>query len=92
MSGENPHDRVDCDKVYTVDLKSDILHYSFDSISDHLKTIELFSGIGALEAYKKGKKSTVFTIIGRSFWAGFRKIFFEFAFLDGAAGVILTGL
>lgn len=94
--GINPHDRVDAiepqnkSKVYR--FNSDILHYSFDSISDHLKTIEAFSEIGAKEAFEKGKKSGFFTIIGRSFWAGFRKMVFEAAWRDGMAGIILTGL
>ena len=93
--GENPHDKVE--KMPNSDknvrkLKGDILHYSFDSISDHLRTIELFSSISAKEAHAKNRKSNILIIIGRSFWAGFRKLFLEFAFLDGAAGIILTGL
>ncbi|MDH5719011.1 MAG: glycosyltransferase family 2 protein [Spirochaetia bacterium] len=73
-------------------IDADILHYSFDTISDHIGTLEKFSTIGALEAHKKGKKSGIFIIASRSFWAGFRKFFLEFSFLDGAAGIIITGL
>ncbi len=90
--GENPHDRVEDRSGRSMRLKGDILHYSFASISDHLKTIESFSEIAAHEALRKGRKSGPFTIIFRSLWAGIRKVFFEFSFLDGVAGLILTGL
>lgn len=91
-SGENPHDKVECQNSNVKSLAVDILHYSFDSISDHLKTIDSFSTIGAREAFKKGKKSGFFILMARTFWAGFRKFFLEFSFLDGMAGIILTGL
>lgn len=90
--GENPHDKVECSLNNIKTLDVDILHYSFDSIDDHLKTIMSFSSIGAREAFTKGKKSGVFVIFFRSLWVGVRKIFFEFAFLDGVAGIIITGL
>lgn len=90
--GENPHDKVECSFGNVKTIDADILHYSFDSIDDHLKTIMAFSSIGAKEAFVKGKKSGVFVIFFRSLWVGIRKIFFEFAFLDGSAGIIITGL
>ena len=90
--GENLHERIDCPNQYTYKINANILHYSYDSISDHIKTIDSYSTIGAREAFKKGKQSNLFTIVLRSFWAGFKKFFFKMAFLDGVAGIILTGL
>lgn len=89
--GENPHDKVVCPNLKIKSLCYDILHYSFDSIDDHLKTIMSFSEIGAREAFAKGKKSGVGTVIFRSLWVGIRKLFLELAFLDGAAGIFITG-
>lgn len=91
-TGENPHDRVENPAGKNLHLKGDILHYSFNSISDHIKTIEAFSEIAAAEALRKGRRSGPFTIVFRSLWVGVRKMLFEFAFLDGVAGLILTGL
>jgi hypothetical protein len=34
-------------------------HYSFDSVSAHLQTIDKFTEIGATEAFKTGKRATV---------------------------------
>jgi len=46
----NVHESIDSKGMETVNLKGDILHYSFDSISDHLKTIDKFTEIGADES------------------------------------------
>ncbi len=90
--GENPHDRVCCNSPAKIKhLAGDILHYSFDSISDHIKTLDSFSTIGAQKMHEKGRKSNIFIIMGRTFWVFFRKFFLEFAYLDGIAGIILTG-
>ena len=86
------HEYVDCKNLKIKKIDADILHYSFDSISDHLKKIEKFSSYAAEEAFKKGRKSGPFTIIFRSLIVGIKKIFLEFSFLDGTAGIILTGL
>lgn len=86
------HESMQCEKCQIQQAKGDILHYSFDNISDHLRTIDKFSEIAAREAFAKGKKSGLFTIIGRTAWVGIRKMIFEAAWLDGMAGIILTGL
>lgn len=90
--GENPHDRVVCESGNVKTVNADILHYSFDSIDDHLKTIMAFSEIGAREAFAKGRKSGPFTIIFRTLWVAIHKVFIKFSFLDGTAGLIITGL
>jgi glycosyltransferase involved in cell wall biosynthesis len=44
--GTNPHDHIITRGDNVVRLKGDIHHYSFDSISDHLQTIDKFTEIG----------------------------------------------
>ncbi|MBV6493245.1 MAG: hypothetical protein LDLANPLL_01261 [Turneriella sp.] len=88
--GENPHDRVRVLEGKTEWLKGDILHYSFTSISDHIRTLESFSTIAAQEAFKKGRKVSLVGVFFRSGWVVIRKFFFELAFLDGAAGFVIT--
>lgn len=89
--GENPHDKIVCSSQKIKHLQGDLLHYSFDSVNDHLKTITSFSEIAAQEAFDKGKKSGVFVIFFRSLWVGIRKFLLEFSFLDGSAGFLITG-
>ncbi len=89
--GQNPHDLVTCTgKVHT--LKGDLLHYSFDSVSDHLKTIDFFTGISAEELYKKGKKVGILSQIFRSLWCFFRMYFLQIGLLDGRAGLTICTL
>ncbi|RME92456.1 MAG: glycosyltransferase family 2 protein [Candidatus Hydrogenedentota bacterium] len=88
--GKRLHEEMKC-KGNIVPFQGDILHYSFDSVDDHLKTIMKFSEMGAQDLWDKGRRSSLCTMVARTFWTGFRKIFLEFAFLDGVAGIIMTG-
>lgn len=90
--GEIVHEQLIVHSGRVTKLKNDLLHYSFPDISTHLKTLDNFSTKGAQDAFNRGKKSGPLTIIFRSLWIGFRKIVFERSFLDGTAGLILTGL
>lgn len=90
--GDYLHETVSVASGVINNITADILHYSFMSISDHLHTIEKFSDAAANEAFTKGRRCSMSSVIFRTLWVGIRKIFLEFAFLDGAAGIILTGL
>jgi hypothetical protein len=70
--GVNPHDRVETDGSDVVELAGDIEHYSFDSISAHLKTMDSFTEIGAREIIKKNKSVNIFTPLVHAAWTFFR--------------------
>ena len=55
--GANPHDQwLPTDKNRTTGrLKGDILHYSYYTLSDHIRQIEKFTEIMAQDTVKKGK-------------------------------------
>ena len=89
--GENPHDLVTC-KGETRTLKGDLLHYSFDSVSDHLKTIDFFTTISAKEFLKKGKTGGLCSLIFRPIWCFFKMYFLQLGFLDGRAGLSICTL
>ena len=90
--GTNPHDRVVTDGTNISLLNGDILHYSFDSISDHLKTIEHFTEIGADEIVKKNKSVSVFSPITHASWTFLKLYVFKRGFLDGFAGLVVSVL
>lgn len=91
--GTNPHDRVVLGEgVQVVDLKGDILHYSFNSISEHLRTIDNFTEIGAREIIAKGKKVSMLSPLTHGLWTFIRLYFFKRGFLDGLAGFIVATL
>ncbi len=90
--GVNPHDRVEVSTDDVVLLKGDMQHYSFDSISAHLKTIDSFTEIGARELVKRGKRVSVFTPFGHAFWTFVKLYFVKRGFLDGFAGWVVAVL
>jgi hypothetical protein len=85
--GQNPHDRVELSTNKIQLIKSDILHYSFDSINSHLDTIKKFTDISAEEIYKKNKKITPLSAISHSMWSFIRSYFIKKGFMDGFLGL-----
>ncbi len=90
--GTNPHDRVEVQGGNIVTLPGDILHYSFDSISDHLKTLDSFTEIGAREIIRKGRRVTVLTPFTHGAWTFFKTLVLKRGFLDGFAGWVVSVL
>lgn len=90
--GVNPHDHVEVDTKNVIKLTGDIYHYSFDTISDHLQTIDKFTEIGALEIVKKGKQVTMVTPFAHASWTFIRIYILRRGFLDGFAGIMVAFL
>jgi glycosyltransferase involved in cell wall biosynthesis len=88
--GVNPHDRVETDGSDVVELAGDIEHYSFDSISAHLKTMDSFTEIGAREIIKKNKPVNIFTPLVHAAWTFFRLYILRRGFMDGFAGFVVS--
>ncbi len=86
------HESIDTSKMKTVKLSGDILHYSFDSISDHLKTIDKFTQIGADDLIKKGKNISVISPLTHASWTFFKLYILKRGFLDGFAGLLVAVL
>ena len=90
--GINPHDRVEVNEGEVLTLKGDILHYSFDSISDHLQTLDSFTEIGAREIIRRGKRVSVFDPVTHGIWTFLRTWVVKKGFLDGFAGLVVSVL
>jgi len=90
--GTNPHDRIVTDGNNVRKLKGDIQHYSFDSVSAHLKTIDKFTEIGAIELIKKKKKFSILSPLTHSTWMFIKMYFIKRGFLDGFAGLLASTL
>jgi glycosyltransferase involved in cell wall biosynthesis len=88
--GTNPHDRVEVDGDDINELKGDILHYSFDSISEHIRTLDHFSEIGAREIIIKGKRVTAITPLLRGLWTFIKLFFLKRGFIDREAGFVVS--
>ncbi len=90
--GTNPHDRIITQGKNIRLLRGDIQHYSFSSISEHLKTIDQFTEIGADELIKKGKRFTIFSPLTHASWTFIKLYFIKRGFLDGFAGLVVAVL
>ena len=90
--GINPHDRVEVGGKSIVTLAGDIQHYSFNSISEHIRTLDNFTEIGANEIIKRGKKVNMLSPWTHGL-ATFLKLYvFKRGFLDGYAGLVVSVL
>ena len=90
--GTNPHDHIVTSGKNIKQLSGDIYHYSFDSVSDHLKTIDKFTEIGADELIRKNKSFNIFSPISHASWTFLKLYIFKLGFLDGFAGLLVSVL
>lgn len=82
-AGEEPHDRVVVDGPILT-LKEPLYHFTYDNLSDHLRTLNRFSTISAEQKFKNGAKSHWCNIVFRPFWRFFRAYILQGGFLDGS--------
>ena len=90
--GTNPHDRVELNGENIVTLNGDIQHYSFNSISEHIQTIDYFTEIGAQEIIKKGKSVSFISPFTHGLWTFIKLYILKKGFMDGYAGLVVSVL
>lgn len=88
-TGENPHDRIELEGRCE-NLNGDIYHLSFDSISEHLQTIDHFTEIAAREKAAKNERAGFWPIVFRPPVTFIKMYFLKLGFLDGLPGFILS--
>ncbi|MBS1782598.1 MAG: glycosyltransferase family 2 protein [Bacteroidetes bacterium] len=70
-------------------LKGDLLHYSYHSISDHIRKIESYSEIAAKADAARGKKISLLKLTLAPHWQFFNDFILKRGFLDGYWGYIV---
>lgn len=70
-------------------LKGDLFHYSFNTISDHIKKIEHYSETGARFDVARGKHCGIMKLIFAPSWQFFSDYIFRLGILDGYYGYIV---
>jgi glycosyltransferase involved in cell wall biosynthesis len=89
--GMNPHDKIILRQNCKVQfLKGDILHYTFNSIEEHLERNERMSSIAAQSLFDLGKKKHWSKIILSPLWSFLNGYFLRLGFLDGYYGFIIA--
>jgi glycosyltransferase involved in cell wall biosynthesis len=91
-TGVDPHDRVEV-RGRVERLAGDLLHFSYDSVSDHLRTIDSFTTIAAREKHAAGERAGAARLFLHPLGKFLRMYVLKAGFLDGFAGfhVAATG-
>lgn len=92
VGGIDPHDRIKVRSHKIKTLSGDILHYSFDSISAHIQTIDKFTDTAASEIIKRNKSVNIFSPLTHASWIFIKIYIFKRGFLDGLAGLVVAVL
>ncbi len=71
-------------------LKTSLLHYSFDSLEDVLNKVDRYSTAGAIMRHQKGQRGSLKKAIFHGLWAFFRTYVLKLGFLDGREGFMLA--
>ena len=67
-------------------LKSDMLHYPFNSIQEHKKRADKYALLGAEQIFFSGKKPNIIKLLFSGSFRFFRDYFLKLGFLDGYFG------
>lgn len=70
-------------------LQGELLHYSFYTISDHIKQIEKFTELSAIAAVKQGKTCSRLKVWLGPKWFFFNAFILRLGFLDGYYGYLV---
>ena len=73
-------------------LKGEIYHYTYRSLSDYLKRLEIYSALAALDHQQRGKTITPIRLLGNPIAAFARSYLLKRGFLDGAPGLAVAML
>jgi glycosyltransferase involved in cell wall biosynthesis len=89
--GVNPHDTVVLNQnTRKKFLKGDLLHYSYNSIYEHINQTNKFTEISATLLYEKGKRSSVLKILYKTIFAFFKEYILKYAIFGGFYGFIIA--
>lgn len=89
--GTNPHDRYEMQPGARIEhLRGDLLHYSYRSISDHIKQVDYFTTIAAKAMYQQRRRAGLLKLLlspGVKFIGDY---IFRLGFLDGHHGLVIA--
>jgi glycosyltransferase involved in cell wall biosynthesis len=89
--GLDPHPKIVLTEMLPVqNLPGDILHYSYNSVSEHVAQNNRFSTLAAEAHFRTGKKTSILNIIVRPGWAFFLSYILRMGFRDGLNGFVIA--
>jgi len=90
--GVNPHDRIELDGTdKTIQyLRGDILHYSYNTIEEHVTRNNHYTSISADALNSMGVRSNWFKILIHPLWAFIHGYIIRLGFMDGFYGFVIA--
>lgn len=89
--GLNIHEKYIPHKNKTIGrAKGAMLHWVYNSYSEHNQKIEHYTNISAQSYFEKNKKATIFKIIIRPLWSFLNVYIVKGGFLDGLNGYVMA--
>jgi len=89
--GMNPHDKIElADHCRIKHLSGDILHFSYNSIEEHIQQNNRLSSVAAHSLYKMGKRIHWIKLIINPSWTFIKGYFLRLGFLDGFYGFVIA--
>lgn len=89
--GTDPHDELIAEGAVGR-LKGDIVHYTYDDVADHVRTLNRFSSILAREHRKQGRRFSWGALLFRPPLEFLKKYVLKRGFLDGPQGFFVAVL
>jgi hypothetical protein len=71
-------------------LQGDLLHYTCESLSDHLRTMDRYTSLAAEEMIVRGERVGWGRLLLNPPWTFFRTMVLKQAYLDGVQGVVIS--
>lgn len=87
--GEFVHESVTVDGSVG-HLKSNLLHFTCDSLSEHLRMMDSYTTLAAQELVSRGKNVTFGDLLMDPAWTFFRTYVWKLGFLDGVEGLTIA--
>ncbi|HEX2618379.1 MAG TPA: glycosyltransferase family 2 protein [Flavobacteriales bacterium] len=89
--GVNPHDRYEMDGgARMAHLEGDLLHYSYNSLSDHIRQVDYFTTIAAKALFARGKRASWVKLLVSPVAKFIGDYIFRLGFLDGFHGFVIA--
>lgn len=87
--GEYVHESVRAEGP-VAELQGDLLHYTCDSLSEHLRTLDRYTTLAAREVRARGKSRSLVRLALDPVWTFFRSWILQRGFLDGFQGLAIA--
>jgi glycosyltransferase involved in cell wall biosynthesis len=76
-------------QIHPVRLKGNLLHYSYSSIDEHIKQMDKFATLSALDNFQKKRTVSFVSLYLKPGWKFVRDFVFNAGFLDGYYGYVI---